>query len=395
MERSKNIPQGYKDAPLGVIPQEWEVMKIGEICKLQVGKDVKELNYSEFETKTHNIPIYSNTVDNYGLYGFYDFEEYSGHSITVVGRGVGLGTAFARENGFGAIGRLLVLYPNKENHFKYVAEYINERINILFESAAIPQLTGVQFSSYKIVCPPLPEQQKIAEILSCWDTAIEKQTQLIEKLEVRKRGLMQQLLTGKKRLKGFDGDVSFKQLKPFIKELSVRNIKSINTVLSVTNQKGFIEQREQFDRVVASEDLSNYKIVQRGQFAYNPSRVNVGSLDLLRTFDIGVLSPMYIVFETDETKFLSIFLYYQLKTFWFTGHIPMFVQGSVRDSLSFDGLCAMKFFAPSIPEQTAIANILSAADEEIGKEKEKLAALKLQKKGLMQVLLTGRKRVKI
>jgi type I restriction enzyme S subunit len=202
------------------------------------------------------------------------------------------------------------------------------------------------------------------------------------------------LLTGKKRVKGFGGKIGLKHLKPFVRELSNRNKESIDTILSVTNQNGFTLQKEQFDRVVASEDLSNYKIIQKAQFAYNPSRVNVGSLDLLEKFDKGVLSPMYIVFETKEELLLSKFLYYQLKTFWFTEHIPMFVQGSVRDSLSFDGLCAMKFFIPSIEEQIAITNILLEADNEINLAKQKLTKLKEQKKGLMQQLLTGKKRVK-
>ncbi|KAA6310423.1 hypothetical protein EZS27_038270, partial [termite gut metagenome] len=240
-----------------------------------------------------------------------------------------------------------------------------------------------------------PEQQKIVKILSTWDNAIEKQIQLIAQLENRKRGLMQQLLTGKKRLKGFEGAVTYTPLKPFLHELSERNRNNTATVLSVTNSKGFISQEEQFDRIVASVDLSNYKVIRKGQFAYNPSRVNVGSLDLLQTFREGLLSPMYVVFKTNETKLLPIFLYYQLKSSWFIKHIPLFVQGSVRDSLSFDGLCAMKFFIPSIEEQTAIAEILSTADKEIDFAKKRRAGLKEQKKGLMQVLLTGEKRVRI
>jgi type I restriction enzyme S subunit len=141
--------------------------------------------------------------------------------------------------------------------------------------------------------------------------------------------------------------------------------------------------------------VSNYKIVKKGQFAYNPSRVNVGSLDLLRNFDDGILSPMYVVFETNEKKLLPDFLYYQLKTYWFKGHIPMFVQGSVRDSLSFDGLSGMKFFIPSLEEQQAITNIMDSATNELKQYEQKLETLQLQKKGLMQQLLTGKVRVKI
>jgi len=197
-------------------------------------------------------------------------------------------------------------------------------------------------------------------------------------------------------LKGFEGKVELKIIGHYLNEVSERNKnRKILSVLSVTNSRGFINQSEQFGRAVASEDVSNYKIVRKGQFAYNPSRVNVGSIDMLSSFEEGILSPMYVVFETNNNELLPEYLYYHIKSNWFTGHIPMFVQGSVRDSLSFDGLSGMKFFIPSIDEQTAIANILQSADKEIQLLKFKLEKLKEQKKGLMQVLLTGKVRVKI
>src|SRR5690554_3962522 len=221
-------------------------------------------------------------------------------------------------------------------------------------------------NSLYIPLPPLPEQKRIAEVLSTWDQAIQLTEQLIRQKEQRKKWLMQNLLTGKMRLKGFSGESQFRVLGKFITEVSDRNKNGeIKNVLSVTNSKGFINQAEQFEREVASEDASNYKIVRKGQFAYNPSRVNVGSLDLLRNFDEGILSPMYVVFSTDEKHLLADFLYFHLKTQWFYCHIPMFVQGSVRDSLSFDGLYSMKFFIPTIEEQTTIVRVLQAADKEI------------------------------
>ncbi len=207
--------------------------------------------------------------------------------------------------------------------------------------------------------PSTEEQKAIANCLSTWDKEIEKPTALIAQKELSKKALMQQLLSGKKRLKGFSEHNDFHIIGHFIKEVSERNKDlKVTRVLSVTNSRGFINQSEQFDRVVASEDASNYKIVRKGQFAYNPSRVNVDSLDLLKNFEEGILSPMYVVFEAIPTKLNSDFLYHHLKSFWFSGHISMFVQGSVRDSLAFDGLSGMKFFIPSIEEQTAIANVL-------------------------------------
>mgnify|MGYP002073406637 CR=1 FL=1 len=257
------------------------------------------------------------------------------------------------------------------------------------------KLTKQSLEKIPIALPNITEQKAITTIIRTCDANIEVVENLIIQKELRKKWLMQELLSGKRRLYSFNGEVKPKVVGQFIKEVSERNKElKVTRVLSVTNSRGFINQSDQFDRSVASEDASNYKIVRKGQFAYNPSRVNVGSLDLLRNFDEGILSPMYVVFSTNEKHLLANFLYFHLKTQWFYGHIPMFVQGSVRDSLSFDGLCSMKFFIPTIEEQTAIVRVLQAADKEISLLKLKAEKLREKKKGLMQQLLTGKIRIK-
>lgn len=95
------------------------------------------------------------------------------------------------------------------------------------------------------------------------------------------------------------------KLKEVLKEINERNKEeNITNVLSVTNSRGFIEQSEYFEGTVHSENISNYKIVKKNQFAYNPSRVDVGSIDLLEKYEEGVLSPMYVIFETDNSQLL-------------------------------------------------------------------------------------------
>ena len=406
MKNKNNIPQGYKDSSLGAIPEEWEVKKIVDICQILVGKDLKESNYSDTKTSVYDIPVYSNTIDKFGLYGYYNFEEYTGNSVTVVGRGVGLGTAFARKEGFGAIGRLLVLYPYEGIHYEYIANYINDRINILFESAAIPQLTGVQFSSYNILCPPLPEQRKIAEILTLWDSAIEKQTQLIEKLETRKRGLMQQLLTGKKRLKGFDGELrelklgnlgetyngltgkskdDFGKGKPYIPYLNIFNNPQINIFSFdyVSIEEGEFQNKVQYGDVLFTVSSET------------PDEVGMASV-LLDNIDDLYLNSFCFGFRLSDFKtLLPEFACYFFRANTFRADIYKLSQGATRFNLSKASLMRLNVILPNIEEQTAISNILMAADKEIELAKNKLAALKEQKKGLMQVLLTGKKRIKI
>jgi len=413
MDNKTKIPSNYKNSPLGLLPNDWEVMGLGEIgdFKNGINKDKEEFGHGYPFVglmDVFDIPkVYTgefslvNTTENERR----DFDLQKGDVLFVRSSvkpiGVGLSTLVCQDMLNTTFSGFLIRFrENGKLDFEYKAHCFYEenfRQRLLNKStiSANTNINQVALKSLKIPIPPLPEQKAIASLLSTWDAAIQNNAQLIAQKEQYKKWLMQQLLMGKKRLSGFKDEIKLKVVGQFLKEISERNKESkVSNVLSVTNSRGFINQSDQFDRAVASEDASNYKVVKKGQFAYNPSRVNVGSLDLLRNFEEGILSPMYVVFSTDEKHLLADFLYFQLKTQWFYGHIPMFIQGSVRDSLSFDGLCSMKFFMPSIEEQTAITQVLQAADKEIQLLKAKNQQLRLQKKGLMQVLLTGKKRLK-
>tara|TARA_B110000503_G_scaffold33116_1_gene53857 strand:- start:5807 stop:6967 length:1161 start_codon:yes stop_codon:yes gene_type:complete len=192
----------FKDTKIGRIPKDWKLVKIGEVTKIKVGRDLKEDSFSEIKTETHKYPVFSNTVSNNGFYGgYYNFAEHIGRSLTIVGRGVGIGTSFSRDGGYGAIGRLLVLFPNDDVNEIFMSNYVNHKMTIHYEDGGIPQLTGDKISKYLVVKPNLNEQIKIAAILSEADAKIEKEQTQKAHLEQLKKGLMQQLLTGKKRVK--------------------------------------------------------------------------------------------------------------------------------------------------------------------------------------------------
>ena len=100
----------------------------------------------------------------------------------------------------------------------------------------------------------------------------------------------------------------------------------------------FIEQSEQFeDRIVASDDTSNYKVVKRNDFAYNPARINVGSIARLTTFEDGIVSPMYICFQAKQ-QILPEYLEYFFYTRYFHNEMLKRLEGSVRMCLSWDSL---------------------------------------------------------
>ena len=246
----------------------------------------------------------------------------------------------------------------------------------------------------KIMIPPLDEQKRIAEILSTFDDLIENLNKLIEKKELYKKGIMQRVLTGKVRFDGFTDEWEFTTLDKIIVEKSIRNKDNkINLVLSVTNKEGFVIQNEFFGKTIASKDLSNYKIVDKYDFAYNPARVNVGSISMLENFDSCIVSPMYVVFSLNKLKIDKYFFKYWIQSNNFNGHIRSLSAGSVRSILSFDAMSTMKIKLPSLEEQNKIAELLSLIDKDIDNLKKMLQLRKLQKKGVMQKLLTGEVRV--
>ena len=253
-----------------------------------------------------------------------------------------------------------------------------------------------------ILKPSLPEQRKIAQILSTWDKAIAATEKLTETSKQQKKALMQQLLTGKKRLvnpetgKVFEGEWEKTHLKPLlIEEKSRTKDNRVTRVLSVTNHSGFVLPEEQFSKRVASDNISNYKVVKKGQFGYNPSRLNVGSFACLKQFNEGVLSPMYVVFSTDDTKLQKEYLSYWMQSNEAKQRVKNSTQGSVRESVGFDALCSFPFILPSLDEQNKIISVLSCADKEIEMLEVKLSHFKQEKKALMQQLLTGKRRVKV
>jgi len=181
------------------------------------------------------------------------------------------------------------------------------------------------------------------------------------------------------------------KLGEYLEELSERhhNVSSNGDipVLSVTNRPGFVVSEEFFDKKVFSKDLSNYKVVHKGQFAYNPSRVNVGSIARLKEFDKGLLSPMYVVFKTKDSLD-GAYLDYWISSQRFRNLVKASTQGSVRDSLNFSALAEFPFSLPSEAEQRKIVSILACVDSVIDKTQAIIDQTQTLKKGLMQELFT-------
>ena len=225
--------------------------------------------------------------------------------------------------------------------------------------SGVPTLNRNDVHRYKTSVPTaIVEQEKIAKFLSILDERIVTQNKIIEDLNKLKSAIIEMEYTHKTKGNTHIGD--------FIEQTSKRNKDSaIQNVLSVSNSQGFIQQCEQFEnRSVASDDISNYKIVERNCFAFNPARINVGSIARLTTFNRGIVSPMYICFRTKDNLFPEYLDYYFESKQFFT-EIQKRLEGSVRQCLSYEGLCNIPLCIPTVEVQQQTGKRLSTLVQEI------------------------------
>ena len=169
-----------------------------------------------------------------------------------------------------------------------------------------------------------------------------------------------------------------------IEQISIRNRQgAIYTVLSVSNQLGFIDQSEQFEgRTIASQDTSNYKIVSLDDFAYNPARINVGSIARLKGFEKGIVSPMYVCFRCKK-GILPGYLESFFDTDYFSIEMEKRLEGSVRMCLSFEGLCNIPIAIPDPQKQNDVARKIQVLKDKINLEESVNKYLSFQKQSFL------------
>ena len=247
------------------------------------------------------------------------------------------------------------------------------------------------FVKMPILIPQKEEQKKIAEFLGLVDVWIDNLEEQKTHWENYKKGMMQKLFPAKDqnvpelRFPEFNKEWTEGEIRNFLNQKIEKNTNNKESlVLSVNNKKGFIAQSEQFeDHVVASKDLTGYKIVRKGDIAYNPSRINVGSIAELKRYNSGIVSPMYVVFSV-ESELYNYFFMTLLRTHYVRHLIKISCSGSVRDSLSFEMMKGFCLMTPSFPEQKKIADFLSAIDDVITGKDQEITKAREWKKGLMQ-----------
>ena len=300
-----------------------------------------------------------------------------------------------------------------ESDFFYAlskSSLISRQIDSAAFGSAQPQLTVKIIKSLKLPVPPLPEQQKIAKILSTWDKAISTTERLIDNSSQQKKALMQQLLTGRRRLlddegKKFEGEWEKRKLSNLG---STFNGITGKTKVDFGSGKKYIPYMNIFKNTFIDTDNLDYvnidvdekqNTVQFGDVFFTtssetPEEVGMSSVLLKKTKEPIYLNSFcfgFRLFEID--KIAPAFIGYILRSSHVRRKIAILAQGATRYNLSKVQLLKISIALPSLEEQQKIATVLTNADREIELLEQQLADLQQEKKALMQVLLTGKVRV--
>jgi type I restriction enzyme, S subunit len=413
---------GYKQTEVGMIPEDWEVKSVHEFAAIKTGPFGTLLKAAEY-SEGDGVPLISVGEIREGFLKITDHTPRVPEAVVrrlpqyvlkkgdiVFGRKGGVErSALIREeqDGWFLGSDGISIRPSKQCHSEYLAlQFQSNRVqDWLIQNAIGTTMASLNQEILKKVAIPIPpiqaEQVAIAEVLSKADALIDPLEQLIAKKRLLKRGVMQELLSGKKRLSRFGGKWMTGVLSDCFELVSTRNAELNDNVVTISAQLGFVRQEEFFKKRVASRALGNYYLIKRGQFAYNRSYsygYPFGAIKRLTKFDKAVVTTLYICFalKPDVEADPDFFEHYFEAGLLNAGLSAVASEGGRAHGLlnitKADFLSReLKF--PSLPEQSAIAAIISAMDTEITLLETQLAKYRQLKQGLMQKLLTGRIRL--
>lgn len=403
------IKPGYKKTSVGIIPEDWEVKRFESITQdkgLIRGPFGGTLKKEIFVESGYKVYEQQNAIYKSSELGEYyiteeKFKELERFSVQIdnfiVSCSGTIGRIYRIPENFqkGIINQALLLIkinPKviKYDFFNYIfeSEVIQRKI-LEVQGGAMKNLVGMsEIRKVKFPIPPLPEQKAIADCLSTWDKAIEKLSALIASKKEQKKGLMQGLFSGKLKVEngqliqakdGEDFTKEWKEVK--LGDISIKKTSNIQSGLLIENSgkynvygaSGFITKIDTYD-----EEKPYIGIVKDGS--------GVGNTFLLEGKS-SVLSTLDKILPKKNSNL--VFLYSLIKKLNF----EKYKVGGAIPHIYYKDYSKEKVLIPSIEEQTAIAEILQTADKEIELLEKQLIQLELQKKGLMQVLLTGERRL--
>ena len=411
-DRNANRP-GYKKTPAGWIPASWAQNVLHEVAKIQTGVAKGKTGFRQ----PVSMPYLRVANVQDGYVDLSEIKEITVEATELARYSLRPGDVLFTEGGdFDKLGRGCVWFGQIErclhqNHIfavrcdankllpYFLATLASSSIGRKYfalsskQSTNLASINSTQLQIFPVSLPPLPEQRQIAAILSTWDTAIDQTRALLAAAQRRKKALMQQLLTGKRRLPGFKGKWKVHPFVDLCTEREETNRPDL-PLLAITSTRGILPTADLDRKDASNEDKSAYRRICPGDIGYNTMRMwqGVSAVSSLE----GIVSPAYTICIPRPgvcVEFIGRLLKFQPVVHLLWRHS----QGLVDDTLSlkYHHFAKIKVSIPDEPEQRAIAAVLTTADDEIKTLEGKAAALEQQKKGLMQKLLTGEIRVKL
>ena len=407
------IPEAYKKTKAGILPGDWDVYMLGD-CLSRVERPVEvkpnEL-YTQIGIRSHGKglfykePVAGAALGNKAVF-WIEPDCFIVNIVFAWEQAIGKTT----QSEVGMIGshRFPMYRPvNDRVDIDYLISYFLTKRGTDILEAASPGGAGRnktlgqdRFLKSKIVLPPFEEQQKIAAILTTQDRVIELKEKRLAEKQRQKKYLMQQLLTGKKRLPGFSGEWKNIKLCEVLSERKEKNVEQNLRICSVAVQKGVVDQVEHLGRSYAANDTSSYSVAHYGDIIYTKSPPGDFLYGIVRQNllqETVAVSPLYGVF-TPMTFGLGYFLHtYFQSAICARNYLLPIVQKGAKNTINItnDTFISSKLYLPlDVEEQKAIADTFIAADREIDLLRQDIEQEKQKKKALMQLLLTGIVRVK-
>lgn len=267
-----------------------------------------------------------------------------------------------------------------------------KKYQLIKTGLSMPQLSLQQIRDTIILCPSVEEQSMIGECFINLDNLITLHQQKCDETKEFKKYMLQNMFPQKDekvpkiRFDGFTGDWEQRKFADFTWDAGKRNKEDLDLEpYAITNEHGFIRQCDAHDDFgyMKDTDRKAYNIVRPNSFAYNPARINVGSIGYYKGMENVIVSSLYEVFQTDNDV-SDRFLWHWFKSDEFPRWIERLQEGSVRLYFYYDKLCECQIYMPSLKEQEKIASFLDALDNLITLHQQKCNALKEFKKYMLQ-----------
>lgn len=365
---------------------DWEDKTLGELFHISAGGDIDKNNCAAKQSEDYPYPVYANALVNNGTYGYANYYKIDGDTFTVTGRG-DVGHAVARHCMYVPIVRLLVCRPNMDDDVDFFAEQINHT-RVFIESTGVPQLTAPQLSKIKVRRPTLPEQRKIADLLSAVDAVIAAQQAEVDAWEQRKKGVMQKLFSQEVRFRADDGSEF-----PAWEEKTLGGVCFINPRTDALEGEFYYMDLGCVDRgmwekpeVVSKKNAPNraQRVAQIGDVFFQSVRpYNMGHYHYTNKMDKQVVASTGYI-QARMKNGCNAFLYQMFYEERFNVEVSMRCTGSNYPAITANKFSEIVAPFPSLSEQRKIADCLSSMDEAIQKSKDELAKWQELKKGLLQ-----------